>query len=301
MLSRLAIIWILFALVIGFFAGGSFVTVFPALQIKQEQSGSAQSGNANSQSIEGRHEATEEAIAYYNKLLTIFTAVLAIATIVLGSATVALYFSAEKQLAVTRETAARQFVEIQNQIDIAREANRAAQKSADAAVATERARFYAVIDHNFLDCINAAESYRNSPSADANPLAASNLPMAQIKLKNYGKTPGILVEVGAGIVLSDKPPDNLVYEEKVVKENIIAANETSELFTQVIQPSQMTLGQAKRVRTGETYIWVYGYASYDDVFGSRQVHRFLQRLIAIGPGFRYVLQSYDHCHYNVSS
>jgi hypothetical protein len=35
--------------------------------------------------------------------------------------------------------------EIQNQLDIAREANRTAQKSADAAVATERAQFYVVV------------------------------------------------------------------------------------------------------------------------------------------------------------
>lgn len=53
---------------------------------------------ANNETIEERHQATEEAIARYNKWLMFFTAILAAATVVLGSATIGLYFAGERQL-----------------------------------------------------------------------------------------------------------------------------------------------------------------------------------------------------------
>jgi hypothetical protein len=49
-------------------------------------------------------ESTDEAIARYNKWLTIFTAVLAIATIGLGTATVGLYFASERQIEIWRRS-----------------------------------------------------------------------------------------------------------------------------------------------------------------------------------------------------
>jgi hypothetical protein len=47
-------------------------------------------------------ECTEQAIAEYNKWLTIFTAILAVATAGLGFATVGLYFAGERQLKLAR-------------------------------------------------------------------------------------------------------------------------------------------------------------------------------------------------------
>ena len=57
----------------------------------------------NSKTIEERHQATEEAIAYYNKWLMFFTAILAVATLGLGTATVGLYFAGERQLRLARD------------------------------------------------------------------------------------------------------------------------------------------------------------------------------------------------------
>ena len=56
----------------------------------------------NFDSIEERHQATEEAIAYYNKWLMFFTAILAVATLGLGIATVGLYLASERQLRLAR-------------------------------------------------------------------------------------------------------------------------------------------------------------------------------------------------------
>ena len=86
----------------------------------------------------------------------------------------------------------------------------------------------------------------------------------------------------------------------MVRENIIAPSLTTEKFTEVIAPSQMTFKQAKDVRDGRLTLWVAGYCSYDDVFGQRRTHRFLQRFVPVIPGIRYVLQAYDYKHYNIS-
>jgi hypothetical protein len=188
-----------------------------------------------------------------------------------------LYLAGERQLVLAKETSDRQAVEIQNQLDIAREANRAAQKSADAAVAGERARFYVTIEHNFRNCVQAATTWENTPQVDESPGSASNIPMAKICFKNYGKSPGIVIEVGAGIAFSLIPPDP-VWDVKVVKNNIIAPNELTESFM-VAMTGGITLGDAKKVRNGSGNIWIWGYISYDDVFGERQTHRFFQRYI----------------------
>jgi hypothetical protein len=184
--------------------------------------------------------------------------------------------------------------------DAAATSAKAARDAADAAIATERAHFYVVINDNFIDCINSAAAYENTASADENPLAASNLPMAKFAFKNYGKTPGIVIEVGSGIIFSESVPDP-VYDIKIVNENIVGADKTTETFMEVITPPEMTLGMAKKVRDGGGNIWIYGYAIYDDVFGERQTHRFFQRLVCVIPRARYVLQAYDYKHYNISN
>lgn len=93
----------LFAAIMGFALGGSFVAGYLFPQTQQQQSPAANKNDpAQRPSIEERHQATEEAIALYNKVLAWFTGILAIATIVLGGATVALYFANERQIALAR-------------------------------------------------------------------------------------------------------------------------------------------------------------------------------------------------------
>jgi hypothetical protein len=85
---------------------------------------------------------------------------------------------------------------------------------------------------------------------------------------------------------------------KVVNKNIVGPGDDSEKFGAVF--GQMTMAQAIKVKDGPANIWVYGYVTYDDVFGKRQIHRFFQRLVRVSQ-FQYVLQSYDYKHYNQSS
>jgi hypothetical protein len=193
----------------------------------------------------------------------------------------------------------RQFHYLRRSDETARIAATAAKAAADAAVASERARFYAVIDHNFVACIDAAAAWDGPFDQEERPLPVGTIPMAKIRFKNYGKTPGILYEVGCGIEYWERVPQPPVYDVKAMTENMIAAGEVSKNFGQVIS-GQMTMRRAKKVRSGEGTIWIFGYAIYDDVFGKTQTHRFLQRLICVSQ-FQYILQPYDYKHYNQST
>jgi hypothetical protein len=122
--------------------------------------------------------------------------------------------------------------------------------------------------------------------------------MAKIAFVNYGKTPGIISEVATGIVYSEHVPDP-VYDVRIVNANVIAAGDLTEDFgTQMT--GQFTVGMGKKIRDGAPHLWIFGYVAYDDVFGERQIHRFLQRLVCTGRR-QYALQSYDYEHYNRST
>jgi hypothetical protein len=226
-----------------------------------------------------------------------FTVVLAISTIGLWLATINLWKAGERQLELLGETAAAQSLDMQASVAVADRAARAAQTSADSAVAVERGRIYALIDHNFLNCIDGASAW-DGPRSGENPLPMGMWPMAGIRFKNYGKTPAIIEEVGTGVEYSEGIPMP-VYDVKIVNKNIIGPGDESEQFGTVIT-GQMTMNQAIKVKDGAANIWVYGYVIYDDIFGSRQTHRFFRRLVCASQ-FRYVLRSYDHKHYNQSS
>ena len=248
-------------------------------------------------------------------IVAAFTVILALSTIGLWIATISLYKSGERQIRSSRQVAAiqarqarhqfrfsreiadRQAKETQDQLKIARDSAAAAKQSADAAVAADRAWFYVEIDHNFLDCINAAGTW-DGKILDTQDLAASNWPMAKIEFRNYGKSPGVVVEVGTGIAIWEIVSDP-VYDVRVVMANVIPPNAVTENFATVQGP--ITLGQAKQVKRGTANIWIFGYVIYDDVFDQRHTHRFFQRFVPVSSGFRYVLQSYDYKHYNRST
>jgi len=81
-------------------------------------------------------------------------AINALATIAIGLFTFALWQStdqlwtaSEKQFGLSKEVSDRQAIEIQNQLDLARISARAAEQSAKAAIAAERARLYVNIEY----------------------------------------------------------------------------------------------------------------------------------------------------------
>jgi hypothetical protein len=196
--------------------------------ILEQQNAAGDKNGASAQTIDERHQATEEAIAYYNKWLMFFTAVLAVATIVLGIATVALYLSAEKQT------------------DIATQTNQASQKAADAAalnaqalIDAERARLYPVIRKtNLHEVLGGAKFFDNSPTMDEREVAR---PEVDLSFKNLGRTTAILHEISAQLVQGTPDQRDFEYAMAIVVDPVIdGGKETPTKFQsnrEIVSPS----------------------------------------------------------------
>jgi hypothetical protein len=228
--------------------------------------------------------------------VALFTALLVVSTIALWRSTRKLWEAGEKQFKLAKETTDRQAIEIKNQIDIARIAARAADDSAKAAIATERARFYIVINaHNLESFLKAAGRYPNSPT-----MPFSFGPIIEYAFKNYGKTPGIIKEVSHGLSVNEGPPDPVYTVSKhLFVENMIAAGGTTEAQKFDGPTLFRNIETAMPVIQGQAHFWFYGRFDYEDVFGNPQVHRFFMRYVKIGLNWGF--QPYDHKHYNEST
>lgn len=235
---------------------------------------------------DGWNWTTQDPVSFYTFLLAIFTAAL----VSVSAVQIRFLIRADRTARISAIAARRA-------ANATKMSATAAKVAADSVVAIERARLYAIINDNFVNCVNAANAWDDIGQEEI-PLGMDNWPMAGITFKNYGKTPGIIEEVATGVEYSEIIPDP-VHNVKVVNKNIIGPGDESEQFGTLIT-GQITMAQAIKVRDGAANIWVYGYASYIDVFGNRQIHRFFQRLVRVQQ-FRYVLQSYDYKHYNQSS
>jgi hypothetical protein len=179
----------------------------------------------------------------------------------------------------------------------------AAVDSASATVAAERARFFVEIVS--LDThANLRESSINDPDQGK---ATNGQITACFKFTNLGKTPGVIFEIHAGIMISKDPPDHPVYTNKMLNQIGRAyggGDETLNIF-HTVKDAIKTPAHARRIAYGEEYIWVYGRMSYSDIFRSEKIKgplpeiRFLRRVI-INDG-QYFYQPYDHKHYNSST
>jgi hypothetical protein len=150
---------------------------------------------------EGPKESTDQAIARYNKWLTIFTAILAVATVGLGFATVGLYFVSQRQLRHAEVEARRARAwrlrddeRLREQIDIARQNANAASQQARAAEAalTQLERPYL-----FIFGVRAIKQGAESSSF-----------FVEYTIANYGKMPAIIEGPHIGFEISDRgaPP-----------------------------------------------------------------------------------------------
>lgn len=168
----------------GFVVGGSVVwSLQPSAPPKTSQT-SQQPGKKsaeNSYLYDAWEWATHDATSVYTFFLALFTGVVGTTAIV-------------------------QIRYLKRADETARISADAAKQAADAAVATERARFYVVIDHNFLECTNRAAAWDGPTDQEERPLPVDAQPMAGIKFKNYGKTPGFVDNVSTGIRYSETIP-----------------------------------------------------------------------------------------------
>jgi hypothetical protein len=174
----------------------------------------------------------------------------------------------------------------------------AAKRSADAAVAAERGRFFVVVGpHNFHKVVALSRQWPASPSM---PIIDRRL-LITYGFKNYGKTPAVIREISHGIAISREPPDPVYTLSNLIpQETVIAPSGTTDEQTCIFDTNLETVKDAMPLSTGEAYIWFYGRIDYKDIFGDmNQTHRFFFRYIDTGKGFRF--QPYDYKHYNKST
>jgi len=116
-------------------------------------------------------------------------------------------------------------------------------------------------------------------------------------LKNYGKTPAVLKEISHDLQHWSNPPDELRYLpiRTMPKERAVVAGASSEPL-QCILVAPLTEASAATIRTGDSFLWLYGRVVYDDAFGREREHRFLYRY-RMGYGF----QPYYYKDYNTTT
>jgi hypothetical protein len=225
----------------------------------------------DSETIEERHQATEEAIAYYNKWLMFFTAILAIATFGLGVATVGLYRISERQLrhAELQSRRARVYraqdeMRIEEQIGIAKASANAAKLNAEAVMAAEGAALYPLIgDDNLKAIFGAARRYERT-GQDSEPFPA---PAVTFRFKNYGKTPAVLISVMHGLDFFPKPSKlRTMHAEDISFIEVIAPDKETRDMTAALYGSTFTREKAKVVRDGPGQLLFFGQAIFKDFF-----------------------------------
>jgi len=175
----------------------------------------------------------------------------------------------------------------------------AAKRSADALVVAEQAQLLAVFGVSNIAHVLSELGKHEQAASSAAPTAADAAPprervYVQYVLKNYGRTPAVLKEISHDLQRWTSLPEKLHYLPipAMPKEPAIVAGASSEPL-QCTLAVPLTVEAATSIRTGDSFLWLYGRVLYEDAFGREREHRFLYRY-RIGPGFQpYYYQDYN--------
>jgi len=165
---------------------------------------------------------------------------------------------------------------------VANAAANAAKRSADALVAAEQSQLLAICE--ITNITHILGERHDAPGSGEVPTGERAL--VQYVLKNYGKTPAVLKEISHDLQHWSNPPDELRYLpiRTMPKERAVVAGGSSEPL-QCILVAPLTDAAAATIRTGDSFLWLYGRVVYDDAFGREREHRFLYRY-RMGYGFQ---------------
>jgi len=251
-LNRLLIIWIIFAGLMGFAAGGSFVSAYLAPPPQHETSSAAEHGRGD----ENSKEKNDEALARYTLWLVVFTGILALATVGLGIATVGLYATGEKQIGVALKAA------------------NAAELNAEALISAERAQLFVIVKRtNLFDALMGTRFYRETES-----MRGSRIPRPELEftIKNTGRTAAIMQDVSYQIIQAD--PDTTMwqyaYQDTIVNSVIEGGDETAPP-TPCMMDVNWTLGDGIAATDGDRPVYFYGFIVFRDAFKRR--HQYFWR------------------------
>jgi hypothetical protein len=209
-----------------------------------------------------------DSVGLYTLVLAIFTALLALVSGVQG----ALLLRADKTARVAAD---------------------AAKRSADAAFAAERARFFIVIEsHNLTQIINNVDS--------RGILASGENFSIKYRFRNYGKTPGIIKALVLDSMIDTdpvEPPTQPIIIKEFAEYMIGADGSTKEdWFSPRTAPNLL---EVQAIGRDNARLWFYGRLYYDDVFGNQQVHKFFFR--SVRSGSNCILQPFEYKDHNKST
>jgi hypothetical protein len=175
----------------------------------------------------------------------------------------------------------------------------AAQSAAEASLAAERARFFIVVDEtNFTSILND-HVHRYDEHGIFGGSGRASLPKIKYRIRNYGKTPGIIKELSTGMILSTEPID-CVYSVQIdsFSETMIAAGDTTKQREHDFW-SALDNVQAAAIQNNQARLWFFGRVDYDDVMGRNHTHRFYFRTVWWEGAC--ILQPFEYKHYNQST
>lgn len=265
---------------------------------KKEITQSTHGTDADNLKNEGRKSfwgrTTDDPVAFFTFWLAIFTFVLAVSTIGLWT--------------VTWRSGIRQSREMRESIRVSSESSanaeraaRAARDSADALPALERAYIFVEIDPNAVKAIDSIiRAFQDRH--EGMPTSAPSELVVGYQLINHGKTPAIIKAMSAYFMHRADFPQQINYTDvSLPGEIVVQAGEIypppiekavtsidarlsdttgvappTHLHYQKRQPlSQLIDAEAARsVQHGHSFLWFYGHALYEDVFGRPHETRF---------------------------
>jgi hypothetical protein len=305
----MSLVWSAYFSILELLSLGQTSEVSPCIVVSQEQGAKDQSGY---QACAAVHEAVSSLLgliyrhASHDNVIAFGTAVIALFTFTLWRSTNNLWKAADRDFkaAQIKDRRAslvrmRDDVQVRKQMEIAAKAANAATKSAEAALAAERARFFIMIENtNISDVLYA---FKAEPDPTILTLVGTTTPPEiTYRIKNYGKTPGIILEVSLGMkVASERAIPVYSGVLNCFPEYMIAAGGSTEQ-TSFTMDRSLTSAEADGIHRNTQRIWFWGRIDYRDVFGMPQVHRFYFRSVVL-TGSDCILQPDDFEYYNQST
>jgi hypothetical protein len=244
--------WPLFAAIMGFALGGSFVWSLQVPNAAVRQQHAATENQRTGENAQQEGQKTEEALARYTWWLTFFTGLLAVATIGLGIATVFLYLTGEKQIAVAEKAA-----------NAATTAANAADLQAKGMIGAE---LPIVLVQNFI--VKAAEG------TPVNQTDIPEYPVLHYSIVNHGRTPAELESYCLETRITKNLPETPEYERIYpLSPGTMLLPHQGQLNFQYIFDVK---GRKRAALLDESeHLWIYGYVRFTDFLGNRHETRFV--------------------------
>ncbi|MGY3493930.1 hypothetical protein [Bradyrhizobium sp. USDA 4502] len=264
------------AFTLGFALGGSVFWGLYGPNTTIERVSQASEHSSTDHEPKSKKEETDEALARYTLWLMIFTGILAVATIGLGGATLGLYFTGEKQIAVSRRSA------------------EAAIKSAKVA---DEALFMGNRPYIF---VTKAELNHTLDPATFDFAGAPLWPTVDYMVENHGSTPATIMLVCADSACVAALPGKPEYRpETAYRSNrmILPGKKGIRLTYPLKTPIDGQVLNDIRVGTvmGGRSLYAYGFIKFEDIFGNINEIGFCWRYM---PGRNFYPEDNDAYNYH---